>query len=72
MGYTFSLGLRGYDRDAVDQLVAGAEAAITSGTGEERASAAADIARGVPIVLRGYDRSQVDNAFRRLTAKLAK
>jgi hypothetical protein len=63
----FDVVLRGYDRAAVDALVAAVDAA---GAAPERIDAAAMQRGGLPIVLRGYDRAQVDAWLaRRLVAQ---
>jgi hypothetical protein len=71
MSLEFALSLRGYHRTVVDDLVDRAQTAIASGTPDERAKVTADMERGVPLALRGYDRLQVDAAFRRFVVKLA-
>jgi DivIVA domain-containing protein len=71
MDIQFPVALRGYDRIAVDALIARARDAIAIGSPAERATVTADLHRGVPVVLRGYDRNAVDDAFERLAAALA-
>lgn len=51
----FDVVLRGYDRVAVDALVAAVEAGD-----HERVDAAVTTPGALPVVLRGYDRAQVD------------
>lgn len=53
----FDIVLRGYDRIAVDALVAAVEAAAGD---RERIGEAVMRRGGPPVVLRGYDRAQVD------------
>jgi len=62
---TFNVVLRGYERPTVDVLVSEIERALALTDTPARAGAAADFeARGreLPVVRRGYDRSQV-NAY---------
>ncbi len=71
VGYTFTIGLRGYDRTEVDALIARAEAAIASGSSEERAEVKAAVERGLKVALRGYDRQQVDDFLSRVIATMS-
>jgi DivIVA domain-containing protein len=69
--FTFSVALRGYEPQAVDALLTPAVAALA--TADERARADATAAlRGAnpPVVLRGFDRRQVDDAIASLVAQL--
>ncbi|MFI5910847.1 DivIVA domain-containing protein [Dactylosporangium sp. NPDC051541] len=70
--YTFSVVLRGYNPQAVDALLAPAVTALTSTDAGARADAAAALRRAnLPVVLRGFDRAQVDSAIATLTGQLA-
>lgn len=64
--------LRGYDRFEVDDLIARAEAALASGDPVARKGMARALREAAPmVVLRGYDRTQVDEAFRLLADRLS-
>lgn len=69
----FSVVLRGYDPARVDELIRRGRDALTSSSRLERLGAKAEIegARGkLPIVVRGYDREQVDSFLSALSAEL--
>jgi hypothetical protein len=61
-GPGFLIALRGYDRSAVDTVVEQLEAALKSDNAGVRAEAAGLAgAATFPVVMRGYDRRQVDD-----------
>ncbi|MER7281161.1 DivIVA domain-containing protein [Dactylosporangium sp. NPDC000244] len=69
--YEFSVVLRGYDPQAVDALLVSAGAALSTADERARADAVAALRRAnLPVVLRGFDRAQVDGAIAMLTAQL--
>jgi DivIVA domain-containing protein len=71
ISFEFSVVLRGYDPRAVDALLAPAVAALTAGDEDARADAVAALRHAaLPVVLRGFDRGQVDAAIARLAAQL--
>lgn len=65
MTSNFTVVLRGYDRDQVEQLLARADAALASNDEAVRASARELLERArLTFVLRGYDTNEVDDAVR--------
>ncbi|MDG6103712.1 DivIVA domain-containing protein [Dactylosporangium aurantiacum] len=69
--FVFSVVLRGYDPRAVDALLASASAALTGADRAARADAAAALRRAsLRVVLRGFDRAQVDAAIEDLAGRL--
>lgn len=72
IAFEFSMVLRGYDPRAVGALLAPAVEAVTTTDERARAAAVAGLRRAnLPVVLRGFDRVQVDGAIARLIAQLA-
>jgi hypothetical protein len=71
----FTVGLRGYDRMQVDELVRRAREALARGGPAERRAARVEIeqarAAGLTVGLRGYDIAQVELALDALCAALA-
>ncbi|GAA2366690.1 DivIVA domain-containing protein [Dactylosporangium salmoneum] len=71
MVFEFAVVLRGYDPREVDALLVPAVAALESGSEQVRAEAAAALRRAnLPVVLRGFDRAQVDGAIAGLASRL--
>ena len=67
----FDVVLRGYDPAVVDALVRRANDALASDDAGTRATARAALGTAaVPVVLRGYDRLQVDDQPRQLASEL--
>jgi DivIVA domain-containing protein len=67
----FAVVLRGYDRLAVDALVARVAEALESDDGVLRVRVRAELDNvELPVSLRGYDRAQVDAFLRRAWAQL--
>jgi hypothetical protein len=68
----FDLGLRGYDRARVDELIEQAHAALRSANAAERLAARSALdAVSLPRAARGYDCSQVDAYLTALSVELA-
>ncbi|WP_076473419.1 hypothetical protein [Micromonospora avicenniae] len=71
----FTIGLRGYRTDQVDELVRRGQEALAWGGEPERESARAKIERvragGLTIAMRGYSTFQVDEALLALSTALA-
>ncbi|GAA4576430.1 hypothetical protein GCM10023176_47800 [Micromonospora coerulea] len=71
----FTVGLRGYQPDRVDDLVRRSRDALLRGDAARRRAVRADIAHaragGLPVALRGYHTAQVDAALDQLDAALA-
>nr|MDT0663515.1 DivIVA domain-containing protein [Micromonospora sp. DSM 115978] len=72
MQFAFTIVLRGYDIAEVDRVLTQADEAVSSGSDSLR-SAAREVLRDTNfrMRLRGYDRSQVDEAIRDRTKRLA-
>jgi DivIVA domain-containing protein len=71
----FKTVLRGYDRFAVDPVVAAAEEALQRRDPASVARVAqliTEFRRNPVVVLRGYDREQVDQYLAKITAELAR
>ena len=71
----FTVVLRGYDRPRVDQVVSGAQGALSAGGDASRRQAWAELAAAratLTVVARGYDRIQVDELLDQLAADLAR
>lgn len=70
----FTVTLRGYDMDRVDELIRRGQDALISGRVLERHEVKAEIEKAcgtLPIVLREYDCGQVDSFLEELSAELA-
>ncbi|MGI5237536.1 DivIVA domain-containing protein [Dactylosporangium sp. CA-139066] len=71
MDVPFQHVLRGYDAVAVQALFAQVESALAGGDPADRAAALAAVgATRFTVVLRGYDRNQVDHYLRQATREL--
>jgi len=71
-GSRFTLALRGYDTARVEELVRRGQAALRSASAAERAAVRGEIdSRSIPIVTRGYDRTEVDAFLTALSSELA-
>jgi DivIVA domain-containing protein len=71
IAFEFSVVLRGYDPHAVDALLAPAVAALATDDEGARADAADALGNAnLPVVLRGFDRQQVEAAITSLTDQL--
>jgi hypothetical protein len=71
-GSRFTLALRGYDTARVDELVRRGQAALHSASATERPAVRDEIdSASLPIVTRGYDRTQVDAFLTALSTELA-
>lgn len=67
----FAIVLRGYDPGYVDNLVRRATDALLAGGAGPRGEARAAIDEAaIPVLMRGYDREQVDQYLRRLYVRL--
>jgi hypothetical protein len=70
--HDFTMVLRGYAPIEVDQLIGSAQTALEQGP-EERAAIQTRLANpNIQVVLRGYDRGQVDAHLQRLATELAR
>ena len=71
-GHEFSVVVQGYDAAVVDGLVRQAAVALGSGEYLKRIGARARIENAsIPVVDRGYDRQQVEDALRAIAEQLA-
>ncbi|MER7276005.1 DivIVA domain-containing protein [Dactylosporangium sp. NPDC000244] len=67
----FEVSPRGYDVNAVQDLVGRAESALAGRDPAQRAQALAAIREAkIGVVLRGYDRAQVDQYLAQVTREL--
>ncbi|MFF0379281.1 DivIVA domain-containing protein [Actinoplanes missouriensis] len=72
MTSTFTVVLRGYDRDRVDQLLGEVEAAVASADPVKRESARRRLLDpDLVVVLRGYARDEVDAALKEAAQRLS-
>jgi hypothetical protein len=70
-GPGFLTVLRGYEPGRVDNLIRRAQDALLAGDAEQRAAARAALAEpDLVVVVRGYDRAQVEAHLRKLSARL--
>lgn len=73
MDMAFSLELRGYDRQKVDEILGRATAAMDSASQAERSAMAAELRSAqFGLVMRGYSRRQVDAHIQRVGAELSR
>ncbi|WP_433199814.1 hypothetical protein ACQP00_27665 [Dactylosporangium sp. CS-047395] len=69
---SFDTVLRGYEPGRIDRLIRRAQDALVSGSEAERAEVRAALAEPeLLVVMRGYDRAQVEEYLRKLAARLA-